>query len=47
MKRNDITFEFALGTALLTLATIMTVKLLFDMDRYGMYPWQQLSQEVK
>jgi hypothetical protein len=29
------------GIALLTLATIGTVKLLFDMDRLGMYPWQQ------
>jgi hypothetical protein len=47
MKRHDISFEFALGAALLGLATIGTVKLLFDMDRLGMYPWQSQTATVQ
>jgi hypothetical protein len=43
MKRHDISFELALGAALLGLATIGTIKLLFDMDRLGMYPWQRTA----
>jgi hypothetical protein len=47
MKQNNITFELALGTALLTLATIGTVKLLFDMDRLGLYPWQSQTATIE
>jgi hypothetical protein len=47
MKHNEISFEMALGTALLGLATIGTIKILFDMDRLGMYPWQSQTATVQ
>jgi hypothetical protein len=47
MRRQSTSFELALSTTLLFLAACGTFKLLFDMNRLGMYPWQSQTATIE
>jgi hypothetical protein len=44
---RDINWPRAIGIGLLSIATIGTIKLLFDMGRLGLYPWQSQTATIE